>query len=79
MDYYYRMDRNENRLLTSNNENIDEVSGFFVMCATDTCGIPFVSEEDEKEWQINALRKELPNISRKNAEYLVNKHSKQYA
>lgn len=77
----FKEDLNTLRKLTAHNQIIDISDSFdyVVRQITDSSGIPFVTAEAEKQWQIMALRASLPNISPKNAEILVGKYAPVYS
>lgn len=77
----FKEDLNTLRKLTAHNQIIDVSDSFdyVIRQITDSSGIPFVSAEAEKQWQIMALRASLPNISATNAEILINKYAPVYS
>ena len=77
----FKEDLNTLRKLTAHNQITDIADSFdyVVRQITDSSGIPFVTAEAEKQWQIMALRASLPNISPKNAEILVGKYAPVYS
>ena len=76
----FKEDLNTLRKLTAHNQiDVSDSFDYVIRQITDSSGIPFVTAEAEKQWQIMALRASLPNISATNAEILINKYAPVYS